>query len=143
MITGAHFLLYSPDPEGDRRFFRDILQFPSVDAGEGWLIFALPPSEMGIHPGNGDFVQQHGERPLLGTVLYLMCDDLGAVIRTLESKNVSCTPVEQAEWGIKTTIRLPSGGELGLYQPAHPTTLSLPPPPGNRSSAEREERQNR
>lgn len=125
MITGAHFLLYSKDPEADRAFFRDVLQFRSVDVGGGWLIFALPPAELGIHPSDGDFVQAHAEHAMLGAVLYLMCEDLPALVRTLEAKGVSCTEVAAAAWGAKTTIRLPSGGEIGLYQPAHPTALGL------------------
>jgi hypothetical protein len=126
MITGAHFLLYSRDPEADRVFFRDILEFSSVDAGDGWLIFALPPSEIAVHPSNQDFGLRHGDRLLLGTVLYLMCNDLRSTIRSLETRGVSCTPVSEADWGIKTTVRLPSGGELGLYQPSHPTALAVP-----------------
>lgn len=123
MITGAHLLLYSKAPDADRAFFRDVLNFRSIELGEGWLIFALPPTEMAVHPGSGNFVQVHAEHQLLGAVLYLMCDDLHSFIRSLEEKNVACSPVEKAEWGIKTTIRLPSGGELGLYQPAHPTAI--------------------
>jgi catechol 2,3-dioxygenase-like lactoylglutathione lyase family enzyme len=123
MITGVHVLFYSKDPEADRAFFRDVLEFRSVDVGAGWLIFALPPTEMAVHPGSGNFVQLHAERQLLGALLYLMCDDLHSFIRSLETKNVACTPVEKAEWGVKTTIRLPSGGELGLYQPTHPTAI--------------------
>jgi len=122
-ITGAHLLLYSKDPEGDRAFFRDVLGFPAVDAGGGWLIFALPPAEVGIHPSEGERRQLHGGRQLLTSVLYLMCDNLPALIKSLEAKNVSCSPVEEEDWGIKTTIQLPSGGEIGLYQPTHPTAL--------------------
>ena|ERR1700737_3690590 len=125
MITGAHFLLYSKDPEADRLFFRDVLGFRAVDAGKGWLIFALPPAEMGVHPSNGDFVQRHAEHDLVGAVLYLMCDQLRSFIKSLEAKNVRCTEIEEAEWGMKTTIRLPSGGKIGLYQPSHPTALEL------------------
>jgi catechol 2,3-dioxygenase-like lactoylglutathione lyase family enzyme len=125
MITGAHFLLYSKDTDADRLFFRDVLGFRAVDAGEGWLIFALPPAEMGVHPSNGDFVQRHAEHDLVGTVLYLMCDQLRSLIKSLEAKNVRCTEIEEAEWGLKTTIRLPSGGEIGLYQQSHPTALEL------------------
>lgn len=124
MITGAHFLLYSEDATADRAFFRDALGLRAVDAGEGWLIFALPPAELGVHPAPAPFVQQHADHALLGTVLYLMCDDLGSFMRVLEGKGVACTEVEKAEWGLKTTIRLPSGGEIGLYQPAHPTALT-------------------
>ena len=123
MITGAHFLLYSKDPEADRAFFRDVLDFRSIDIGRGWLIFALPPSEMAVHPSNNDAVQSDDEHPLSRTSLYLMCKDLNADIRFLESKNVTCTPINRAAWGIKTTIRLPSGGEVGLYQPMHPTAI--------------------
>jgi catechol 2,3-dioxygenase-like lactoylglutathione lyase family enzyme len=124
-ITGAHLLLYSKDPEGDRAFFRDVLGFPAVDASGGWLIIALPPAEVGIHPSEGERRQLHGGRQLLTSVLYLMCDNLPALIKSLEAKNVSCSPVEEEDWGIKTTIQLPSGGEIGLYQPTHPTALGL------------------
>jgi predicted enzyme related to lactoylglutathione lyase len=123
MITGAHFLLYSKDAAADRAFFRDVLQFRTVDAGEGWLIFALPPAELGIHPGDGGFVQVHAEMRLLGALLYLMCDDLNSMMRSLEAKGVTCTPVMEAGWGITTTLRLPSGGQIGLYQPRHPTAI--------------------
>jgi len=125
MIIGAHFLLYSKNPEADRKFFRDVLQFRAVDAGEGWLIFALPPAEMGIHPSSEGFAQLHADHNLLGTVLYLMCDDLPSFVKSLQAKNVQCTEVETAGWGIKTTIKLPSGGEIGLYQPRHPTAINL------------------
>jgi catechol 2,3-dioxygenase-like lactoylglutathione lyase family enzyme len=125
MVNGAHILLYSKDPDADRAFFRDVLQFRAVDVGHGWLIFALPPAELAVHPGDGDFVQSHAEHAMLGAVVYLMCDDLAGLIRTLEGKGVTCTEVSQAPWGAKTTIRLPSGGEIGLYQPSHPTAIGL------------------
>jgi predicted enzyme related to lactoylglutathione lyase len=125
MLNGAHVLLYSSDPQADRAFFRDVLQLPAVDAGEGWLIFALPPAEAALHPVMGNNKQLHGGRELLGAVLYLMCDDLQSTVRSLQSKNVTCSPPETAPWGIKTTIVLPSGGEIGLYQPTHPTALGL------------------
>lgn len=124
MINGAHILLYSDQPEADRAFFRDVLGFHAVDAGGGWLIFALPPAEAAIHPTNGENRQQlHGGRGLLGAALYLMCDDLPSTIKSLQAKNVTCSPVEEAPWGTKTTIPLPSGGEIGLYQPTHPTAI--------------------
>jgi catechol 2,3-dioxygenase-like lactoylglutathione lyase family enzyme len=124
-IIGAHVLLYSDNPEADRAFFRDILNFPAVDAGGGWLIFALPPAEAGIHPSDGEKRQLHAGRRLLGSVLYLMCDNLPALMKSLLAKGVSCSPVETEVWGIKTTIQLPSGSEIGLYQPTHPTALGL------------------
>ncbi|HEV1994225.1 MAG TPA: hypothetical protein VGR03_07835 [Candidatus Acidoferrum sp.] len=125
MFIGAHVLLYSDDPEADRAFFRDVLEFPAVDIGGGWLIFALPPAEAALHPSDGDNRQLHGGRHLLGAVLYLMCDDLHSLIKSLDVKNVSCSPVSEEAWGIKTSIRLPSGGEIGLYQPKHATALGL------------------
>ncbi|HET6177451.1 MAG TPA: VOC family protein [Candidatus Sulfotelmatobacter sp.] len=127
MIIGAHFLLYSRDPEADRAFFRDVLGFRAIDAGEGWLIFAMPPAEAGIHPLDGEFSQRHAGHELLGAVLYLMCDDLEALMASLKAKNVHCTEVQTAGWGTTTTIRLPSGGSIGLYQPRHPTAFNLNP----------------
>jgi len=123
MITGTHVLLYSKDAEADRAFFRDVLQFRAVDAGEGWLIFALPPAELGVHPSDGSFVQTQAEEKLLGSVLYLMCDDLKATIRSLEAKKAKCTPIADEGWGIVTTVGLPSGGKVGLYQPRHKTAI--------------------
>ena len=112
MITGAHVLFFSKDAEADRAFFQDVLQFRSVDAGRGWLIFALPPAEMAIHPGEK-----------FGAEMYLMCDDLRAVVESLRGKGIHCAEIGEAAWGMRTSIRLPSGGELGLYQPRHPTAL--------------------
>lgn len=123
MITGAHFLLYSTDPQADRAFFRDVLRFASVDAGGGWLIFRIPPAEIAVHPSGGEFVQPHAGHALAGTVLYLMCDDLAAALSSLASAGVRCGAVQEAEWGRSSTVRLPSGAEIGLYQPAHPTAL--------------------
>ena len=125
MITGAHVLLYSHDAEADRAFFRDVLGFRWVDAGHGWLIFKLPPAEAALHPTDGDPAQGYAPPAMLGAELYLMCDDLQALIQSLAAKNVVCAPIDRARWGIKTTIRLPSGGAIGLYQPTHPTALAL------------------
>ncbi len=125
MIIGSHVLLYSKNPEADRAFFRDILGFPSVDAGRGWLIFALPPSEVAVHPVMEENSQLHAGHRHLGAVLYLMCDDLKACIEDLKSKKVSCTEIGEEPWGVRTTIRLPSGGEIGLYQPKHQTAHGL------------------
>ena len=123
MINGAHFLLYSEDPDADRRFLRDVLGFQGVDAGEGWLILALPPAEIAVHPSSQNFAQRHAGHELLGAVLYLMCDDLSSTLKSLAGKGVTATEIEKEDWGIRTTIRLPSGGELGLYQPTHPSPL--------------------
>ena len=123
MINGAHFLFYSKDPEADRAFFRDVLKFRFVDVGHGWLIFAMPPAEVGIHPTEGDVVQRHGGETLMGAVLYLMCDDLKATVADLKSCGVECSAVVEAPWGSKTMFKLPSGGEIGLYQPSHPTAI--------------------
>lgn len=129
MVFGAHVLLYSDKAEADRAFFRDILGFPSVDAGEGWLIFKLPPAEVAVHPaGEGKHELVHAGHRMLGASLYLMCDDLREQIELLKAKKVHCTEVEEERWGIRTTVKLPSGGEIGLYQPKHPTALGLKQP---------------
>lgn len=109
MISGAHIVVYTKDVEADRAFFRDILGFRSVDAGHGWLIFALPPAEAAFHPA-----ETNGKHEL-----YLMCDDLNAEIARLREKGVECSPAQKERWGSVTQISLPGGGKLGLYEPAH------------------------
>jgi hypothetical protein len=125
MITGAHILIYSTNPEADRSFFMDVLEFRGVDIGHGWMIIKLPPAELACHPGDGAFAQRHANHVMPGALVYLMCDDLTATMAWLAKKNVACTEVETENWGIRTTIRMPSGGELGLYQPTHQTALDL------------------
>jgi catechol 2,3-dioxygenase-like lactoylglutathione lyase family enzyme len=115
MIFGAHVVVFSTDAEADRAFFRDVLGFPSVDAGHGWLIFALPPAEVAVHPAT-----EHSRHDL-----YLMCDDLHSEIAALGKKGVRCSQVEEARWGSITRFQLPGGSEVGLYQPKHPTALAL------------------
>jgi catechol 2,3-dioxygenase-like lactoylglutathione lyase family enzyme len=115
MITGAHVIIYSTDAEADRAFVRDVLGFASVDAGDGWLIFALPPSELAIHPSREN--DQHE--------LYLMCDNIKREMEALARMGVTCSAVQEERWGSITMIRLPGGGEIGLYQPKHPTALNL------------------
>ena len=110
MIFGAHVILSSKDATADRAFFRDVLGFSSVDAGDGWLIFALPPAEVAVHPSD-----ENG-----GRELFFMCDDLTAEVAALAEKDVRCSEVEEARWGLVTKIQLPGGGEIGLYQPKHP-----------------------
>ena len=115
MITGVHAILFSRDAEADRAFFRDLLDFPSVDAGHGWLIFALPPAELAAHPTDGD---AHHE-------LYLMCDDVAAAVEELSSKGVEFTKeISDEGFGLMTALRLPGGSELALYEPRHPSPLS-------------------
>jgi predicted enzyme related to lactoylglutathione lyase len=125
VINGVHLLLYSRDPDADRVFFRDVLGFGCVDAGGGWLIFALPPAEAAIHPGDGKFVERHADQELSGSVVYLMCDDLTATMERLQAKGAETTEIVETRWGITTTVRLPGGGGLGLYQPKHATALDL------------------
>ena len=125
MIVGSHFLLYSKDAEADRAFFRDVLEFRHVDAGGGWLIFAMSPAEAAIHPHEAKGLEQRSGQEMLAGVLYLMCDDLEAFTAALKAKDVQCSNVETARWGIATTIPLPSGGKIGLYQPRHKTALDL------------------
>jgi catechol 2,3-dioxygenase-like lactoylglutathione lyase family enzyme len=113
MIFGAHVILYSKNAEADRDFLRDVLGFSSVDAGHGWLIFALPPAEAAVHPA-----EENGRHEL-----YFMCDDLKAEISALQQKGVQCSKVQQERWGSITRVQLPGGGQVGLYQPKHPMAL--------------------
>ncbi len=109
-IIGAHTILYSKDADADRAFLRDVLGFDSVDAGGGWLIFALPPSEAAIHPSEENDKHE----------LYLLTDNVDAEIATLTKAGVACDAVDERRYGRVTTITLPGGGRLGLYQPHHP-----------------------
>ncbi len=109
MITGAHIVLYSANAAADRNFLRDVMGFAHVDAGDGWLIFRLPPAEAAVHPGDVD--DRHE--------LMLMTDDVGAEVARLAALGVACGPIVDRGWGRLTSIALPSGGQLGLYQPRH------------------------
>lgn len=109
MIIGLHTILYSKKADKDRAFFKDILGFDSVDAGEGWLIFAAPPAELAVHPSDGEEYHE----------LYLMCDDIKKTSAALEKKKVKMAPVRDYGWGLMSAITLPSGGTLGLYEPRH------------------------
>jgi catechol 2,3-dioxygenase-like lactoylglutathione lyase family enzyme len=117
MILGLHAILYSPDADKVRAFLRDVLGLKSVDAGHGWLIFAAPPAELAAHPTEKDEKPHHE--------LYLMCDDLKATMKELSDKGVQCSAITEARWGSITSIHVPGGGELGLYQPKHPTAIKL------------------
>ena len=117
MITGAHAIIFTPDPERLRTFLQDVLGLASVDAGGGWLIFALPPAELAAHPSDGD---THHE-------LYLMCDDIEATVAELKRKGVAFTrPINDERWGRLTAFALPGGGEMALYEPRHPTAVNKP-----------------
>ena len=109
MITGAHAIIYSADPSADRDFLRDVLKFPSVDAGEGWLIFGLPPAELAVHPSNRNGSQE----------LFLICDDIQAFVRTLAQQHIPCSEIQSQRWGQITYITLPGGSQLGVYEPSH------------------------
>src|SRR6202140_2332412 len=113
MISGAHVIVYSKDAEADRAFFRDVLGFRSVDAGHGWLIFALPPAEAAFHPSDSNDVHE----------LYFMCDDLKGEMAALEKNGVACSEVHEERGGSITHFRLPGGGKIGLYQPKPPTAI--------------------
>jgi predicted enzyme related to lactoylglutathione lyase len=112
MITGVHAIIFTKDPDAVRAFLGDVLEFPSVDGGGGWPIFALPPAELAAHPADG---AGHHE-------LNLICDDIHATVRELDGKAVELTrPISDAGWGLVTAIAMPDGRELGLYEPRHPT----------------------
>jgi hypothetical protein len=115
MISGTHVIVNSTNADADRAFFRDVLGFKSVDAGRGWLIFALPPAEAAFHPAEANDIHK----------LYFMCDDLKLEMEALAKKNVTCSEIHEERWGATTTISLPGGGKVGLYQPKHPTALGL------------------
>ena len=122
MLLGAHCLIYTADPDADRDFFRDILKFPFVDTGGNWLIFKMPPSEMALHPlDEGD----SGEPGIMRTELYFMCEDLDKTIAELSAKGIECAEVAEERWGKRTSIVLPSGGKVGLYQPYHEMAIGL------------------
>jgi len=113
MLTGAHVVIYSTNPDADRAFFRDLLDLPSVDAGGGWLIFGVPAAEVAFHPHDKN--DQHE--------LFFVCDNLKATMATLQKKGVRFADVAEERWGVRTSISLPGGGKLGLYQPKHPVTF--------------------
>ena len=117
MITGAHAIIYSSAADADRAFLRDGLGFPSVDVGGGWLIFALPPAEVAVHPLDQNDLHQ----------LYLMCDDVGTFVASMAERGVICTPPADQGWGVLTRLTLPGGGTIGVYEPRHPRPPARPP----------------
>lgn len=105
MLIGAHTIIYSTNPEADRVFLRDVFKLTHVDAGDGWLIFGLPPAEVAVHPAVENNVHK----------FYLMCDDVDGLIAQLQRRNIPCAPVQNQGWGLLTQITLPGGGTLGVY----------------------------
>lgn len=130
MITGAHTIVYAGDAEATRRFFRDVLELPHVDDGGGWLIFALPPGELGVHPTEDSTSAGRHE-------LYLTCDDIDATVRELTARGVEfVSEITDEGWGRLTAFRLPGGGVMGLYEPRHSTAFGLEAAPSPNSPAE-------
>ena len=123
MIIGSHSILYSANPDADRAFLKNVLRLPSVDVGDGWLIFGLPPAEVAIHPSDVNDVHE----------LYLMCDDVEAFVGEMRKRRFACGPVRDLGWGLLTQLTLPGGGKLGVYQPRHAR-----PKPMNTGSGARE-----
>ena len=116
MINGLHVVIYSTDAEKDREFFKNVLKFPNVDVGDGWLIFAAPPAEMAFHPATEGSKQE----------AYLMCDDVEAQVESLTEAGCACAPIVDEGWGLRTSFTLPGGGAIGLYEARHDR-----PPQGN------------
>jgi hypothetical protein len=121
MIIGGHAIIYSTNPEADRAFFRDVVKLTSVDVGDGWLIFGLPPAEVAVHPSGENDVHE----------FYLMCDDVNALVAEMTRQGIKCGPVQDQGWGILTHVELPGSGKLGVYQPRH----ARPKPMSSRRSA--------
>jgi hypothetical protein len=109
MLSGAHIVIYSTNPDADRAFLRDVLKLPNVAAGDGYLIFGLPPAEVAVHPSDKNDVHE----------FYLMCEDIGALIAEMKKYNIGCAPSKDQGWGLLTRATLPGGGTLGIYQPRH------------------------
>ena len=129
MINGAHAIIYSTNADADRTFFAEVLALPSVDAGGGWLIFGLPPSEVAVHPADGNG----------GHELYLMCEDIDAFVTEMAIRGLTCTEVTDQGWGRLTQLTLPGGGTLGVYQPRHarPAALGVRVAPAARPRAQK------
>ena len=120
MLTGVHSIIYSTNPDADRAFFRDVLELRSVDVGGGWLIFGLPPAEVAVHPAVANDKHE----------LYLMCGDVGGFVAHMRALGVTCGPVHDRGWGTLTSLTLPGGGTLGIYEPRHarPRAMSVSTP---------------
>jgi hypothetical protein len=128
MLIGAHAIIYSKNAEADRAFLQDVLRLPNVDVGGGWLIFALPASEVAIHPADGDAKHE----------LYLMCGDISDFIGVMKRRGIECGPVMHERWGLLTQLQLPGGGQLGVYEPRHPRPKPLSARKVRKPAAKRE-----
>ncbi len=122
MLSGAHIILFSTNAEADRRFLQEVLGLSGVDAGQGWLIYGLPPAEVAVHPGQENDAHE----------LYLMCDDAQAFIGEMARRGVSCPAAQNRGWGVVTSVPLPGGGKLGVYEPRHPRPEPMPAGPSPR-----------
>ena len=116
MISGAHSIIYSTNPEADRGFLRDVIGLPHVDVGGGWLIFGLPPSEVAVHPSDKNNVHE----------FYLMCDDVEVFVADMKRRQIVCDAVQDEGWGLLTHVTLPGGGKVGVYQPRHARPRAVP-----------------
>lgn len=116
MISGAHAIIYSTNPDADRAFLRDVLKLTHVDVGGGWLIFGLPPSEIAVHPA-----EKNGHHEL-----YFMCDDVEAFAAEMQAQKIACGPIQAQPWGRLTQLTLPGGGTVGVYQPRHARPAAMP-----------------
>ncbi len=129
-IVGSHSIIYSKDPEADRVFLKEVLKFPNVDVGDGWLIFGLPPSEVAVHPSEKNDVHE----------FYLMCDDVEALVAELEGQRIACDPIHNLGWGLITQVLLPGGGKLGIYQPRHARPPAMGAPKKTRAAGRKPSR---
>ena len=126
MISGAHSIIYSRNPDADRALLRDVLGLPHVDVGEGWLIFGLPPAEIAVHPSDENDVHE----------LYFICDDIDAFAAEMSARNIATGPVLDRGWGLLVEMNLPGGGKIGVYQPRHarpPASAAKPKRPAQRA----------
>lgn len=125
MFIGSHVLFYSAEPDADRAFMRAVPGFPFVDTGHNWLIFKLPAAEAGVHPLDGPNMPGASANAMLPALISMMAADIEAARSELAAKGISTEPAENEGWGLSTSLPLPSGARLGLYQPLHPTALEL------------------
>jgi len=112
-ILGAHVIVYSKKADADRKFIADLFGTKGADAGGGWMIYALPPAEIAVHPSDENDVHE----------LYVMVDDVEAFVAAMKKKKVKCVPVSDQRWGLLTSVALPSGGKLGVYEPKHASPI--------------------